>query len=302
MNGHRVLLHDGGWEAFISGLVLVPDCDLALFMSVNGTNGGMTEGELLRGFFDRFVPVMTPPAGSTVDSGTTPAPPRAGFYKLTRHNDSTVAKILVLLGPARLTVGDDGGIRFRGQPWYPDGDGRFRSADGYDRLAFRAGPDGHLYVVTNATAYQLMAAGETPMVNLVVLLLFLVPALTALAVPLVALGRRLRRRPAPTGRAWRLARALAATAAGLGIVFLVLLTLVLIGDTGEFLYGPPLSFQLLLALPLLVLAATAAALFLTVRSWSSARLASRIHQVVLLAAIVPLTWFLVQWHLIGWQV
>ena len=147
-----------------------------------------------------------------------------------------------------------------------------------------------------------MAAGETPMVNLVVLLLFLVPSLTALAVPLVALARRLRRRPAPTGRAWRLARALAATAAGLGIVFLVLLTLVLIGDTGEFLHGPPLSFQLLLALPLLVLAASAVALFLTVRSWSSARLASRIHQVVLLAAIVPLTWFLVQWNLVGWQV
>ena len=295
-NGRRVLMHDGGWEGFLSGLILVPDCDLGLFLSINATGGGPAARDLLGGFFDRFVPVVTPTVSSTVDH----AAPRAGFYKLTRHNESTVEKILVLLGPSRLSVTSDGGVRFGGKPWTPDGDGRYRSEDGLDRLVFHEGTDGHLYIVTNNTAYQLMSYWETPMVNLVVLLVFLVPALTALAVPLVGLWRRLRRRSARPTPEWRVARGLLAGASLLGIVFLVALTFTLIGDTGDFLYGTPLSFQLLLALPVLTLVAALAAAGLTVRSWSSAGLAARIHQVVLLVAMVPLTWFLVQWNLLGW--
>jgi hypothetical protein len=85
---------------------------------------------------------------------------------------------------------------------------------------FHEGTDGHLYIVTNNTAYQLMSYWETPMVNLVVLLVFLVPALTALAVPLVGLWRRLRRRSARPTPEWRVARGLLAGASLLGIVFL----------------------------------------------------------------------------------
>src|SRR5947199_25271 len=55
-NGHRVLMHDGGWEAFVSGLLLVPDCDLGLFVSTNGTGGGDALTDVLPKFFDRFTP------------------------------------------------------------------------------------------------------------------------------------------------------------------------------------------------------------------------------------------------------
>ena len=45
INGHRVLMHDGSWEGFQSALVLVPDCDLGLFLSTNGTGGIETVAE-----------------------------------------------------------------------------------------------------------------------------------------------------------------------------------------------------------------------------------------------------------------
>ena len=39
INGHRVLMHDGGWEAFESVMILIPGCDLGLFLSANSYSG-----------------------------------------------------------------------------------------------------------------------------------------------------------------------------------------------------------------------------------------------------------------------
>ena len=294
MNGHRVLMHDGGWEAFETVMMLVPGCDIGVFIATNSVGGIETMSDLVPAFFDRFVPTPDVP-----DTMPTPAltKPQAGFYQPTRHNESTVEKITNLLGPARLSIGADGTVHFGGKEWKPQPDGRYALADGSDHLAFKAGTGGRRYIVTDRTAYEMMHASETPMVNLVVLLLFLVPALTALVLPFAALRRR------PRATTWRVARWLAASAALLGMGFLVALTLVLLGDTGDFLYGTPLSFTLLLAVPVVVLGLWGGALACTVTGWrrSGAGVVARVHQVGLLVGLAALTWFLWQWNLIGWQ-
>ena len=61
INGHRVLMHDGGWEAFESVLLLVPDCDLGLFLSANSYSGADAMTTVLRDFFDRFAPSPATP-------------------------------------------------------------------------------------------------------------------------------------------------------------------------------------------------------------------------------------------------
>jgi hypothetical protein len=98
------------------------------------------------------------------------------------------------------------------------------------------------------------------------------------------------------------ARSLAAGAAVLGLTFLVALAVAVLGDTSQFLYGTPVSFQIVLCLPFVVLLMTAGALVCTVRGWrgSGAGLATRIHQVVLFTGLAALTWFGWQWNLIGW--
>lgn len=296
-NGHRVLMHDGSWEGFQSVLMLVPGCDLGLFVSMNGTGGMRSFGELLPPFFDRFTPASTTPQAP---APAATAAPKAGFYKPTRHNESTIEKLLVLVGPARLTVDGDGTVHFGGKTWAAQGDGLFRDTDGTDRLTFFTGTDGKHYATTGVPTYELMNRAETLPFNLLILLAFLIPALSALAVPLVALWRRIRRRPTTTATGWRLARSLAAGAAGLGFAFLLGIGGTLFSDTSEFLYGVPLSFRLLLVVPLVLLVTVAAAAFYTVKTWraSQAGVPARIHQLALLAAMAPLAWFAWQWNIL----
>ena len=86
-------------------------------------------------------------------------------------------------------------------------------------------------------------------------------------------------------------------------MFLLALTWTLVEGSGEFLYGVPVTFTLLLAVPVVVLAAAVGAIVCTVRGWrgSGASVVARAHQVTLLAGMVALAWFLWQWNLIGWQ-
>jgi CubicO group peptidase (beta-lactamase class C family) len=306
VDGHRVLMHDGGWEGFRSAMILVPGCDVGLFVSMNGTGGDDAAAGFVQGFFDRFAPAAATPdsaAESTVDTRATLSMPQAGFYEPTRHNESTVEKLPNLLGPLRLTVGADGTVHFAGKNWAPQGNGLYRVVDGTDRLVFLAGADGRRYVATDGPAYQLMSRDETLPFNLVVLLVVVLPVLGMLALPVVWLLRRLTGRSRTSTATWRAARALAAGAGVLGVGFLVGLTATLLGNTDEFQYHVPLSFRLLLAVPVVVIVAAVAAAVLTVRSWrgSGAGIIARAHQVTLFTGIVALAWFLWQWNLIGWQ-
>ncbi|MFC6084142.1 serine hydrolase domain-containing protein [Sphaerisporangium aureirubrum] len=303
-NGHRVLMHDGGWEGFSSVLMLVPDCRLGLFLSANATGGAGTLG-LISAFFDRFTPPPATPESLQAPRSSFPltsTPPRPGFYARTRHNESTIEKILVLLGSLRLTVAGDGTVHFEGKDWVPRNGGLYDRKGGVEHLASLAGPSGHRYVaVDRGSTYQLIPFWQTPLFNLPVLLVFAVTALGALAVPAAALRRRLSRRPVTVSATWRTARALAAGAAALGLAFLVLLAIQLFGDTGEFVYGAPAGFRALLLMPLVVLPMAGAAAVCTVVAWRSGGVAARVHQVTVLAGLSALAWFLWQWNLVGWQ-
>ncbi|GGN46068.1 CubicO group peptidase (beta-lactamase class C family) [Actinoplanes campanulatus] len=306
VNGHRVLLHDGGWEGFTSIMMLVPDCDLGLFLTMNSLSGGNPDLQrLVDDFFDRFAPEGGAAGGEQAARATVgaarPAEPRAGFYKPARHNATSFEKFTTLLSPSRLAIDDAGVLTFRQKTWTRQGDGRYQAADG-DRLVFLVGTDGRHYVATDGSAAELMSRAETLPVNLGVLLVFLLPVLGVPALLIGRLVRRIRRRPAGTTPTWRLARRLAVAAAVLGVVFLGGLIVTVLTRSGEFLYGVPLSFRLLRGVPVVALTAAVAATGLTVKGWrgSGAGVAARVHQAALLTAMVALTWFLWQWNLLGW--
>jgi CubicO group peptidase (beta-lactamase class C family) len=306
IDGHRVLMHDGSWEGFESALILIPGCRLGVFVSTNATGGIDTVIDLIPRFFDRFAP---PPAVSDAVTAPAPAPGMAraalqpGFYEPARHNESTVEKLVNLLGPMRLKVDGDGTVRFKGKQWRPKGGGLYAPADGSDHLVALTGPDGVRYVASDGPTYQLLRPVETPLFNLGVLLVIALAALSALLLPLAAAWRRLRRRPKQMSARWRAARWLAAGAALLGAGFLAALAAVVFTGTGEFLYGVPRSFVLLLAVPIVALLAALAALACTIAGWrdAGAGVVARIHQLGLLAGLAALAWFLWQWNLIGWQ-
>jgi CubicO group peptidase (beta-lactamase class C family) len=173
INGHRVLMHDGSWEGFESALILIPGCKLGVFVSTNGTGGIDSVIDLIPRFFDRFAPR---PAVPDAVAAPAPAPGMAkatlqpGFYEPARHNESTVEKLVNLLGPMRLKVDGDGTVRFKGKQWRPKGGGLYAPADGSDHLVALTGPDGIRYVASDGPTYQLLRPVETPTFNLAVLL------------------------------------------------------------------------------------------------------------------------------------
>jgi len=287
VNGHRVLMHDGSWEGFQSIMLLVPDLNIGVFMSANATGALDALPPVLQDFYSAYLT----PLPSSVPSSTSDSP-RAGFYQPARHNETTVEKLTTLLGSLRLTVGADGTVHFKGRDWKPAGNGLYAVADGSDHLVFRSGSDGRRYVCTDGPTYELVSRDETLPFNLLVLLFFALVALTAIGIPL---RRRAR------SRAWRLSRTLTAVALLLGVVFVVLLTVEVIENSGAFLYGVPVSFRLLLIVPILVLLAWGASMVLAVRGWRDAGRWARVHQVVLFVGLGTFTWFVWQWNLLGWQ-
>ncbi|TQS45359.1 serine hydrolase domain-containing protein [Cryptosporangium phraense] len=293
-NGHRILMHDGGWEGFLSVLVMIPDCHLGVFLSLNSIEGGESFGDVLNGFVDRFAPGSNPPV-----TGPSTAAPEPGFYAATRRNASGVEKILTLLNTGRLTVRDDGSVRFRNKTWTPAGRGLYVDDDDH-LVAFER--DGVRYVGTDGPTFERLGTPSTLPFNLGVLLAFAVLALSALVVPVSGLVRRLRKRTRGSAR-WRVSRGLAAGSALVGLGFLISLALALFGDVSDYLYGPPLVFELILLLPVLALGLAAGALGTTVWGWrgAGAGVVARVHQVLLLGGLAALAWFCWTWNLIGWQ-
>ncbi|RGA04084.1 class A beta-lactamase-related serine hydrolase [Microbispora triticiradicis] len=291
LNGHRVIMHDGGWEGFQSALLLVPDADLGLFVSTNSLDGADAMTKIIPAFFDRFLP-----GRRAVPDGGASVAPVEGFYKLTRSAESSIEKVVALTGSTRLRV-EGGKLTFRGSTWSPLRPGLYQQDGGTQRLALVTGASGVAYVATDGPAYQRVPWWDTPPVNVAIVLLFAVTALTAvLGLPVAAVVRRAKKRPVP--RLWRAGRLLTGLAAAVGLVFVVLFTLVLTGDT-SILYGVPADVQVLLVLPLLVLALTVAALATTVRAWRCAGVLARGHQVVVLAGLLALLWFCLHWNLLG---
>jgi CubicO group peptidase (beta-lactamase class C family) len=298
LNGHRVIMHDGSWEGFQSVLLLVPDADLGLFVGTNSVGGIDAVTKLLPAFFDRFLPGdRAAPSAPPVR----PATPVAGFYKPARTVESTVEKVLTLTNSSRLRVEDDGKLAFNGMTWSRLAPGLYQQDGGSQRLAFVTNAAGVTYAATDGPAYELIPWWETPPANVSVVLAFAVTALTAvLGLPSAAAVRRLRKRPSRVPRAWRAARLLAALAGAVGLAFVVMFTLTLIGDT-SILYGIPATLRALLLLPLVFLALTLAAITATVIGWRQGHIGilARGHQVTLLAGMLALAWFCLHWNLFG---
>lgn len=300
--GHRALTHDGSWEGFQSMLLLVPDSDLGLFVSTNSTGGIELVTDLLDRFTGRFLAATTRPVTSSGAVSAADPADFAGYYQPARHNETSQERILTPLNTTRLSM-DGSTVTFQGRPWDQIGPLLYQDRTSGQRLALVSVPDGTRYVATDGASYQLVPTTDTARTNLLLLAVPVLALLAALALPVSALTRRLRKRPAPVrGRGWMWSRRLAIASTVVGLGFVVMLFLILAGDTGDFVYGLTASFDWLLVLPLVFLVMTAGTIGLTVRSWASGSgVLSQLHQSTLIAGMLTLTWFLIHFHLVGWQ-
>jgi hypothetical protein len=115
INGRRAIGHGGDTDYFHTDLILFPDDQVGIFISVNAPGkegaGHILRQTLLEGFADRYLPVQPPPT-TRVDAATAKAHAAmiAGAYDNTRGSKSTFISLLSLISQNKVKANPDGTI------------------------------------------------------------------------------------------------------------------------------------------------------------------------------------------------
>lgn len=105
-NGYRVIGHGGNTLLFNTGLYLIPELDLGIFISYNG-GLGTERANLIQLFMDRYYPEEQPPELKPLENLRETRRPLTGEYLPARTNYSTMEKLLSLFQTARVSLNDE---------------------------------------------------------------------------------------------------------------------------------------------------------------------------------------------------
>lgn len=318
VKGQRVISHGGNLLTFLSHLILIPEHNVGLYISTNGTRGAATTIAVINAFLDRYYPVADVPDLQSAVGFAERIAPYLGEYTPARNNFTTHERIYGVFSTMNASLENDGTLVIS----QPGRVLRFAEvepgllqdiSDPANKLVYHTGPDGRLYLTGVAGVYEPWAVFRTPWYGTrnLHMLLFLSGTLLFLGA-LIAwpigffIGRR---RRTATAQANPLPARLARWVAALfGLLWLV----VLLGITSLFIdilpgFGvprlifetPPLLTFLLAVSYVLVGLALAILVFAVLawvrRYWS---LSGRIFYSLLAFMVLLLTWALVYWNLL----
>jgi CubicO group peptidase (beta-lactamase class C family) len=162
--GQRVLAQPGDMLHFTSGLFLVPEQELGLFVAYNRGRAADAPMELLRAFLARFS--LATPAFVTSPTPVTDGEVGrfAGGYRSTRRNETTFEKLQEFFSPVRVRTLGPGAVGVSGLAVVPESrwiqiePGVFRDQYSTEIIAFRADDSGDL---THLFEGNFPAAGYT---------------------------------------------------------------------------------------------------------------------------------------------
>ncbi|MEV5704002.1 serine hydrolase domain-containing protein [Actinoallomurus sp. NPDC052274] len=228
-DGRRLLFKDGDVPGFHDQMALLPDEGIGIYVAFNGDGTDAVAGwdgvSLIDRIVDRYLP-GSPAAPGAVRTGDVSR--YAGTYRSVRTSHSALTKVSTLVSPVSVAADGAGTLTTTGltpdpaketQHWTQVGPGLFQERGGQDLIAF----DGKGILSASATpaeAYEKLEWADSPALYLP---MFGVGALMLLlcflGVPVAALVRRLRHRPARS-RASRAAWLTAWITGALGTAFL----------------------------------------------------------------------------------
>jgi CubicO group peptidase (beta-lactamase class C family) len=311
INGRRVLHHSGDTFLFATGLFLVPEEDLGLYVSYNGMGGVMARERLLYAFMDRYYPVERMPLVPAENAALQVAA-YAGEYHLARASHSDMNKLLRLLMASRAQVTADGvllvTVRGMTEPYVEVEPGLFRHQTRDDQAAFYTDAQGRTWLLIGSAApFTLFqppwyaTSGFFGLVLVGAILLFVFSMAGWLVVHLA-----LRHLAPPSRPPARLARWLAVLFGLLLLLFVVGL-LAVVGDIDpaygvpRIFFGAPSLLSVVMVVPVLM-ALTAAAMVVAggfawrERYWS---LFGRVHYTLLGFMALLIIWLFWYWNLLG---
>lgn len=201
-NGHRILGHAGDTEYFHSDLHLIPDAGLGFFISYNSAGKGEIRGReaVWHAFLDRYFPYQ-PPAAATQPTAAADAQAVAGRYITSRRSQTTILKVLTVLGETKVSANPDHTISvdelkdLNGQPKKLEEIAplMFRAVHGQALVGFKRDDQGNLVLVTDFPVFVFQRAPweENSGLNLTLLVgAIIIFVLTLIFWPIAALLRR----------------------------------------------------------------------------------------------------------------
>jgi CubicO group peptidase (beta-lactamase class C family) len=158
-NGQRIIGHGGDTVYFHSGLELLTNAGVGIFVSYNSVGRGQIDPRtiLWDAFLDRYFPA--PPVNlPTLDSAKTDALAVSGNYIISRRSES-LFKSLAILGEATVVANEDDTISVgemsglmndaNGKPkcWREVAPMTFRDINGQDSLIFKPDQNGRMQII-----------------------------------------------------------------------------------------------------------------------------------------------------------
>ena len=112
VNGHRAIAHGGDTQWFHSDLVLFPDSDIGVFISLNSAGDGGSahaiRASLLTQLADRYLPGDPDITPIDAETAREHAELMAGTYVSSRGSFTNFFSVLGLLSPTKVVVGPEG--------------------------------------------------------------------------------------------------------------------------------------------------------------------------------------------------
>ncbi len=315
LNGLRMIEHGGDTIYFHSQLVLIPEQNLGMFVSLNTATARPVSdlrGRLLESLLDRYFPVPDPPEPDPIVGFAERAKSLVGNYILSRVVFSSYEKLMALGAQISVKVTSDKTLLtafpfgLGAKQWIETSPYTFKEIGGPGRLMFKADDSGiprYLYI----NEYPMMVGiraerHETLSFHILILGIISLLFISVLRWPLgVIFGRICRRRqderPAP-----RMARWMAGLMVLLQVVFITGLA-VLLSDIEKLMFGVPLIMKILLALPVVSVVFLIGTFFYLVSAWIKGYWTgcARVHYALVFLAGLAFLLLLNHWNLLGWR-
>jgi CubicO group peptidase (beta-lactamase class C family) len=317
-NGHRVIGHGGDTQYFHSGLYLILDANVGIFISCNSAGRGdvLTPDVVFDRFMRRYFPDSTP-REPTLPTALMDDRRVAGTYMSSRRSQTNILGVTSLLSeisvdadPGDTTIVIDATRGLNGQPkhYREVAPQLFREVDGPVHIAFVTDSSGRRTAFLDFP-YEVFQYVTNPSdernVNVVLMSVsFAIMLLTVVAWPIGALVRVHYGRPVALAAAARHLRTAARCICIAYLAFVGLATLAVyeMTATPEGL-GPRADFDLhlLQALGLLGVVGTLVVVYAAWGSWRDRQrwIWSRVWTTCLALACVIFAWWILHWHLLN---
>ncbi len=145
INGQHIIGHAGGRMVYFTGFVLLPEHNVGLFVSYNGSNGERARERFIQAFMDHYYPGAPVSVPQPKPDFADRAKRFVGSYQNSRHNGSTFEKLNGIVMDTSIKLTSNNTFETGGYEWVETEDPLvFIREDGHEHLIFQEDEAGNI--------------------------------------------------------------------------------------------------------------------------------------------------------------